>query len=318
MSKSTWTKMAKVYNNWVYIKFMRGLIFSENAELGKEMLNFLGGKIECDVAFAGEVGEAGLFAAKKIFILDSYPYDPQPVAIALESIATSYDYFFVGATTAGREVAAMMSQDLKIPMESEILSFDLESGQARISRFYYGGKTVMEKITSARIFTVMAGIASPLVTEKPYEQEVTVVHVQKPGINLITREEKQKGSIDLTRADVIVAVGRGIGKKEGLDVAGKLASALGGELAGSRPVCSDLHWLGEERQVGLSGKRVKPKIYIALGISGQIQHIVGMRDSKIVIAINRDKSAPIFNECDYGLVGDLYEIVPKLVQALGF
>ncbi len=310
--------MAKVYNNWVYIKFMRGLIFSENAELGKEMLNFLGGKIECDVAFAGEVGEAGLFAAKKIFILDSYPYDPQPVAIALESIATSYDYFFVGATTAGREVAAMMSQDLKIPMESEILSFDLESGQARISRFYYGGKTVMEKITSARIFTVMAGIASPLVTEKPYEQEVTVVHVQKPGINLITREEKQKGSIDLTRADVIVAVGRGIGKKEGLDVAGKLASALGGELAGSRPVCSDLHWLGEERQVGLSGKRVKPKIYIALGISGQIQHIVGMRDSKIVIAINRDKSAPIFNECDYGLVGDLYEIVPKLVQALGF
>ncbi|MEM0123390.1 MAG: electron transfer flavoprotein subunit alpha/FixB family protein [Conexivisphaerales archaeon] len=297
---------------------MRGLIFSENAELGKEMLNFLGGKIECDVAFAGEVGEAGLFAAKKIFILDSYPYDPQPVAIALESIATSYDYFFVGATTAGREVAAMMSQDLKIPMESEILSFDLESGQARISRFYYGGKTVMEKITSARIFTVMAGIASPLVTEKPYEQEVTVVHVQKPGINLITREEKQKGSIDLTRADVIVAVGRGIGKKEGLDVAGKLASALGGELAGSRPVCSDLHWLGEERQVGLSGKRVKPKIYIALGISGQIQHIVGMRDSKIVIAINRDKSAPIFNECDYGLVGDLYEIVPKLVQALGF
>ncbi len=310
--------MAKVYNNWVYIKFMRGLIFSENAELGKEMLNFLGGKIECDVAFAGEVGEAGLFAAKKIFILDSYPYDPQPVAIALESIATSYDYFFVGATTAGREVAAMMSQDLKIPMESEILSFDFESGQARISRFYYGGKTVMEKITSARIFTVMAGIASPLVTEKPYEQEVTVVHVQKPGINLITREEKQKGSIDLTRADVIVAVGRGIGKKEGLDVAGKLASALGGELAGSRPVCSDLHWLGEERQVGLSGKRVKPKIYIALGISGQIQHIVGMRDSKIVIAINRDKSAPIFNECDYGLVGDLYEIVPKLVQALGF
>ncbi|MCL4343597.1 MAG: electron transfer flavoprotein subunit alpha/FixB family protein [Thaumarchaeota archaeon] len=295
---------------------MKSLIFSESAEIIKEMLNFLNGKMEADVAFAGETSEAPLFAAKKVFIIDSYPYDPQTVALALEGIVGGYDYFFVGATTVGREVAAMVSQDMNMPMESEIMSFGLENGQAKVSRFYYGGKTVMEKITSARVFTVMAGISDQLVPDKPYEQEVIMVHVQSGGINLISREEKQKGSVDLTKADIIVAVGRGIGKKEGLEVAEQLASALGAELAGSRPVCSDLHWLGEERQVGLSGKRVKPKVYIALGISGQIQHIVGMRDSKTVIAINRDKSAPIFNECDYGLVGDLYAIVPKLVQAI--
>ena len=87
-------------------------------------------------------------------------------------------------------------------------------------------------------------------------------------------------------------------------------------MAGSRPICLDYHWLSEDRQVGLSGKKVKPRVYIALGISGQIQHIAGMRGSKTVIAINKDKSAPIFEECDYGIVGDIFQIVPKLTGAL--
>ena len=89
-----------------------------------------------------------------------------------------------------------------------------------------------------------------------------------------------------------------------------------GEIAGSRPVCLDYQWLSEDRQVGLSGKKVKPKLYIALGISGQIQHIAGMRTSRVVVAVNKDKSAPIFEEADYGIVGDLFQIVPKLVSAL--
>ena len=96
----------------------------------------------------------------------------------------------------------------------------------------------------------------------------------------------------------------------------KLVSATRGELAGSRPVCLDYRWLSEERQVGLSGKKVKPRVYIALGISGQIQHIAGMRGSKIVVAVNKDKDAPIFQECDYGIVGDLFQIVPKIVENL--
>ncbi|MEM3277816.1 MAG: electron transfer flavoprotein subunit alpha/FixB family protein, partial [Thermoplasmata archaeon] len=93
-------------------------------------------------------------------------------------------------------------------------------------------------------------------------------------------------------------------------------SVVHGEVSGSRPICLDYHWLEEERQVGLSGKRVKPRLYIALGISGQIQHIAGMRGSKMVIAVNKDKNAPIFSECDYGMVGDLYQVVPALIELL--
>ncbi len=115
---------------------------------------------------------------------------------------------------------------------------------------------------------------------------------------------------------MIVSIGRGLGKPDGLKLVEQLASAVKGEIAGSRPVCLDYHWLSEDRQVGLSGKKVRPRLYIALGISGQIQHIAGMRGSRTVVAINKDKSAPIFEECDYGLIGDLYTIVPKLVTAL--
>ncbi len=127
---------------------------------------------------------------------------------------------------------------------------------------------------------------------------------------------KQGTSVRLEDAKIIVSVGRGIGTKENIQKIDPLVKLVNGELAGSRPVCMDYNWLSEDRQVGLSGKKVSPKLYIALGISGQIQHIAGMRGSKTVIAINKDKSAPIFQECDYGIVGDLFAIVPKLISDL--
>jgi Electron transfer flavoprotein, alpha subunit len=133
---------------------------------------------------------------------------------------------------------------------------------------------------------------------------------------VVSVEEKNTGGVDIEKSQAIVGVGRGIGNKEGLSAVEPLASVLNGVVAGSRPVCLDYHWLSEDRQVGLSGKKVRPKVYIAIGISGQIQHIAGMRGSKVVIAINKDKSAPIFEECDYGIVGDLFQIVPKIVEGM--
>jgi electron transfer flavoprotein alpha subunit len=122
-------------------------------------------------------------------------------------------------------------------------------------------------------------------------------------------------AVDLTAADIIVSVGRGIKEKENIPVVEALAQALGAELAASRPIC-DAGWLPMERQVGSSGQTVAPKVYVAVGISGAIQHLVGMKGAKTIVAINKDRDAPIFEVADYGIVGDLFEVVPALVEEL--
>ncbi len=122
-------------------------------------------------------------------------------------------------------------------------------------------------------------------------------------------------AVDLTAAEIIVSVGRGIGEKDKIAVVEDLAKALGAELAASRPIC-DAGWLPMERQVGSSGQTVSPKVYIAVGISGAIQHLVGMKGSKTIVAINKDPNAPIFEVADYGIAGDLFEVVPALAEAV--
>ncbi len=133
----------------------------------------------------------------------------------------------------------------------------------------------------------------------------------KPGEPF--RESAQ--TVDLSAAPVIVSVGRGIGEQENIAIVEELAQALGAELAASRPIC-DSGWLPMERQVGSSGQTVSPKLYLAVGISGAIQHLVGMKGSKTVIAINKDENAPIFEVADYGVVGNLFDVVPALTKAI--
>ncbi len=144
------------------------------------------------------------------------------------------------------------------------------------------------------------------------------IHVDVKNIPCRSRvleiTEEPKGDVDLGKADIIVAVGRGIGDKEKIHFTAELAEALGGILACSRPVV-DVGWLPRERQVGASGKSVAPKVYVACGISGAIQHLTGMRESKRIIAINKDPNAPIFQVAHFGVVGDLFEIVPALTNA---
>jgi electron transfer flavoprotein alpha subunit len=122
-------------------------------------------------------------------------------------------------------------------------------------------------------------------------------------------------AVDLGAAEIIVSVGRGIKEADNIPIVQKLADALGAELAASRPIC-DAGWLPMERQVGSSGQTVAPKMYMAIGISGAIQHLVGMKGSRVVVAINKDANAPIFEIADYGIVGDLFQIVPELVEAI--
>jgi len=127
--------------------------------------------------------------------------------------------------------------------------------------------------------------------------------------------KEAKSAVDLTQAPLIVAIGRGIKAPENIPQAEALAKALGGEIAASRPIC-DEGWLPMERQIGSSGQTVAPKLYLALGISGAIQHVVGMKGARTIVAINKDSNAPIFEIADYGIVGDIFEIMPALTEAL--
>jgi electron transfer flavoprotein alpha subunit len=127
--------------------------------------------------------------------------------------------------------------------------------------------------------------------------------------------KEAKQAVDLGQAERIVAVGRGIKSQENIAIAERLANAIGAEIAASRPIC-DSGWLPMDRQIGSSGQTVAPKLYVALGISGAIQHLVGMKGARTIVAINKDADAPIFEVADYGIVGDLFEIVPALVAEL--
>jgi electron transfer flavoprotein alpha subunit len=152
--------------------------------------------------------------------------------------------------------------------------------------------------TPAKITTVPANLRAEAIRTRPGER---------------FREAKQ--AVDLSQAEIIVAVGRGIKAPENLELANQLAGALGGEVGASRPIC-DSGWLPMDRQIGSSGQTVAPKLYIALGISGAIQHQVGMKGSRTVVAVNKDKEAPIFEVATYGIVADLFEIVPPLIEAI--
>ncbi len=160
----------------------------------------------------------------------------------------------------------------------------------------FRGDKVEAGASAAPVETVAVDIADGVVRNQPQE---------------VFKEAKQ--AVDLTQAEVIVAVGRGIKEQKNIDIAKQLAEALGGELAASRPIC-DSGWLPMDRQIGSSGQTVAPKLYLALGISGAIQHIVGMKGARTIVAVNKDSEAPIFEIADYALVGNLFEIVPPLIE----
>jgi len=160
----------------------------------------------------------------------------------------------------------------------------------------FRGDKVEAGASTAPVQTVNVEIADNVIRNKPHE---------------VFKEAKQ--AVDLTQAEIIVSIGRGIKEQKNIDLAKQLAEALGGEIAASRPIC-DSGWLPMDRQIGSSGQTVAPKLYLALGISGAIQHIVGMKGSRTIIAVNKDSEAPIFEIADYAVVGNLFDIVPPLIE----
>jgi electron transfer flavoprotein alpha subunit len=203
---------------------------------------------------------------------------------------------------------------------SDVVDVKTESGGLLLVRQLFQGKLSADvKVTgNPQFISVQTGAfraGQPPDQNRPIESfAVKLEPHQIRGKPEAPFREAQR-SVDLSAAEVIVSVGRGIKEKENLPLVEDLAKALGAELAASRPIC-DNGWLPMERQVGSSGQTVAPKIYFAIGISGAIQHLVGMKGSKTIVAINKDENAPIFESADYGVVGDLFEVVPALAEEI--
>lgn len=312
------------------------LLFSENPELVGELLTVgleLAARLQRPVTVAAIGGNAQALVedglargADGVLVV----HMAQSAVIAAdESIATGLckairattpAIVLVSATRLGAETAARAAQMLQVPCVSNCIALELdEDSNLRVERRVYGGRFVSRQLlrTGPRIVTVPPKRfpRACKVTETNGRVSEITIEVPPPRLKTVSVSQRSRSEVDITKAEIIVSAGRGVKKIEDLQLLEKLAALLGGVLAGSRPLTGDVDWMPVDRRIGLSGQTVKPNLYIACGISGQIEHIVGMKGARTVVAINNDAKAPIHGEADYSVIGDLYEVVPALIQA---
>lgn len=220
----------------------------------------------------------------------------------------------VGATARGRDFAARVAGYLDCAMSSDINTIDISDTCLSATRSMYGGAVVEKAVLPfPAIVTVPAGRFDAVCGDAPVECiEIAVDNRTK----LVNCASITKDGVDLSNARSIVAFGMGVEKREDVTLVQNLADQLCAELACTRGVAEERRWIPVEQYVGLSGVSVAPDLYLTVGISGQVQHVVGIRDSKTIIAIDKNPQAPIFKACDYGIVGDLYKVVPLLTEAI--
>ena len=251
-------------------------------------------------------------------------YTPDGYTLALQQLITRHQPKFVlfAHTYQTRDYAPKLATALDRVLVSDAISFKVSGDSIVLVRQLFQGKINADvrftgdapyfasiQAGAFRADAIEAGSAAVEKTTPDLKPE----QIRTKPLELFRESQR---AVDLTAAQIIVSVGRGIKEPENIPVVQKLADALGAELAASRPIC-DNGWLPMERQVGSSGQTVAPKLYVAVGISGAIQHLVGMKGSKTIVAINKDPEAPIFEVADYGIVGDLFEVVPAIIDALG-
>ena len=249
-------------------------------------------------------------------------YNPLFYTSAIEKIfnAGEYDLLIIGHTYEARDWVPRLSARCDIPFISDCIDYSIENNSIDWVRSLYRAKiNCSVKALSKRTIVSLQSGCFKADDIKQGQTSINKNDIDLSDVNktIVPGERfKESGNqIDLTSSDVIVSIGRGIGKEENIEMAENLAKSMGGLLASSRPVV-DSGWLDHSLQIGSSGQVVSPKLYLALGISGAIQHVVGMKGSKSIISINKDKNAPIFELSDYGIVGDILEIIPKLEEAI--
>lgn len=229
------------------------------------------------------------------------------------------EILLIGGTRLGKEVVPRIAQKFGVGCATDCIDFSLAKGELIVKRFVLGGRFIATQrfLRKPQVVTIPPRrFEKKLDKDRKGEIIKSSIELAEPKVRILEIKKKTPEALRIEEASIIVSAGRGLKKKEDLKLVESLAKTLGGALGCSRSVAADLKWLPEEHWVGLSGHKVKPKLYIAIGISGQAQHIAGIRDSKTILAINNDPNAPIFKACDYGIVGDLYEVVPKLIEIL--
>lgn len=292
---------------------------------GRELADKMGTTLGVFAQGSAAAKEYICCGADEVYVLPLLPGE-EPVEAYVPVLADAAasgdpDVFLIGATNRGKTIAARLAVRLKTGLCSNCgaLAYDAEEKLLKMERMVYGGAGIQTVACATR--PQMATVAPRTFAPAPEQEGRSGKIVELPGtpasgLKVLEHKPRQRGAVDVTQAKAIVCVGRGVEKAEDVSLARELAGVLGAEVACSRPIAEELQWLPEDVYLGISGKKVKPELYVGVGVSGQIQHVTGIRDSKVIFAINRDENAPIFEAADFGIVGDLYQVVPKLINEL--
>jgi electron transfer flavoprotein alpha subunit len=308
------------------------LVYSEKTETARELVaggvqiaSSLGMTVSAAAlgpgagAAAAELAAAG---ADTIYVsedpaLEGWPADAVAAALAQIAEQAGASVVLVGSTRRGKETAPRLAQKLGAGCVTDVNDCALEDGELIARRYAFGGATVArERVTTpVKVFAVMPKTFS---AEGATSGAGTVENVSltlESKVKVLEKRAKEGDHVNLDAAPLIVGVGRGFDKREDLALGDDLAAALGA-VVGCTKSLADFEWLGEDRIIGLSGAKTAPDLYLGVGVSGQIQHTVGVAGAKLIAAVNKDKEAPLFAMADYGLVGDLYAVVPALIERL--
>ena len=248
---------------------------------------------------------------------------PETISTVLQQLTKKYQPVLItmSSDVFNKEVAARLAASLDKGCITDCIDLSTdENANILADRLIYGGIAVASYVFDKEpaICTLSQSFVGKI-KGKTANSEAKIIYenVDFPNISKdLIGSRKIERTVDLSSSEIVVSVGRGLNKKEDIAIIEDLAKELNAEIGCSRPLSEDFKWLPVERQVGLTGETIKPKLYFAIGISGQIQHVVGAKDAKIIVAINNNKNAPIFDVADYGIKGDLYEIVPKLTETI--
>ncbi|UCD45520.1 MAG: electron transfer flavoprotein subunit alpha/FixB family protein [Candidatus Bathyarchaeota archaeon] len=308
------------------------LAYSENHEIMLQLLakgRELADKVGVDLCALtvnpsdGRPGELVEHGADKVYVVDdpsmeNFRVEPYR-SVVLEAVNIAQpDIILIGATKRGKELAARVASALDTGCMTECFQLDVDDeGRLKAERLTYGGSTIAHEVSNRKphMATVPSRAFNKLEPSQRAGEIVEIkVEISDPRVNVVETREKSKGDVNLEDASIIVSAGRGFKAEEDLKLLKELAEVLGANIGCTRPIAADLGWM--EEWIGISGHKVSPKLYVACGVSGTIQHAAGIRDSQIIVSINNEETSNIHGFSDYSIVGDLYTVLPALTKAL--